>query len=63
MSSFFEIQSLRYRNMLPLFELEYTFDDPDDPATVTVFPSDGGDITTSWITIDVAHTVDLSDVQ
>jgi hypothetical protein len=36
----------------PEFELDYRFDDREDPRELTVFPSGpDGDITTEWITV------------
>lgn len=46
----------------PDFELSFAVDDEDDPSEVTVFPEDGSTPTTTWITIDVEHAVDLEDV-
>jgi len=36
----------------PEFDLDYRFDDREDPRELTVFPSaPGGDVTTEWITV------------
>lgn len=48
---------------LPSFDLDYRFDDEDDPVEVTVFPSDAGDRTTEWLTVDATHAVPLEDVR
>ena len=49
---------------LPEFDLAYLFDDEDDPAEVTVFPSRfDDDLATHWITIDVSHAVPLDRVR
>lgn len=45
----------------PSFELTYAFDDSDEPTEVTVFPADRDDVTTTWISIDFDHAVDLRD--
>lgn len=47
---------------VPSFELSFAVDDEEDPSEVTVFPEDGATPTTTWITMDVEHTVDLEDV-
>ena len=48
---------------LPTFDLEYLFDDDEDPSEVTVFVDNAADLSTNWITIDAAHTVPLEDVR
>lgn len=52
------------RQELPEFELEYLFDDDEDPTTVTVFTGDeeSEDILTSWITIEEQYTIPLDEV-
>ncbi|WP_251329366.1 hypothetical protein [Haloplanus pelagicus] len=37
---------------LPEFELECLFDDPTDPAELTIFTPDTGRLATEWITAD-----------
>ena len=51
------------RSSFPTFELEYLFDDADDPAEVTVFSPDGEDVTTHWITIDIDAAVPIEAVR
>jgi hypothetical protein len=41
----------------PEFELESTYDDPDDPETATVHPSDFKNPTTEWLTIGAGFVV------
>lgn len=45
---------------LPTYALSYEFDDPVDPSSVTVFEPGPEHVTTHWITVDLAHAVDLS---
>ena len=47
---------------LPTFDLDYGFDDPDDPKWVTVFAPAAEDVATAWLTIDADHAVALEDV-
>lgn len=47
---------------LPTFDLDYGYDDPDDPTSVTVYAPNADDVCTTWITIDVHHAVPLEDV-
>jgi len=39
-------------------ELVYALDDESNPRRITVFPRETDDVTTTWITMDVAHAVD-----
>lgn len=49
---------------LPVFDLDYLFDDRDHPTEVTVFPAeDTFDISTNWITIDIDHAVPLDRIR
>lgn len=43
----------------PDFDLEYLFDDQDDPTEVTIFSPGNDDITTHWLTIDVDSAVSI----
>ena len=43
----------------PAAELAFAVDDADAPTEVTVYPEDDVDVTTTWLTIDVDHVVDL----
>lgn len=45
----------------PTVGLTHAFDEVEDPTEVTVFPETSPDVTTTWITIDVDHVVDLGD--
>ena len=47
---------------LPTFDLDFGFDDPDEPGEVTIFAPDSGAITTTWLSIDVRFAVSLDDV-
>lgn len=48
----------------PEFALHYRFDDPADPTELTIYPvTDFEDITTTWLTIDAEHAVDLEDLR
>ncbi|MDY6817811.1 MAG: hypothetical protein SVG88_04040 [Halobacteriales archaeon] len=48
----------------PEFELEYLYDDPDDPAEVTIFlDADEADLSTHWITIDRSSAVPIEDTR
>lgn len=46
----------------PVFDLSYTVDDDESPATVTVFSERPEELSTCWLSIDVEHAVDLADV-
>lgn len=48
---------------LPDFDLEYLFDDDEDPTEVTVFVDNAADLSTNWITIDAGHAVALEEVR
>ena len=43
----------------PEVELTYAFDDDADPRTVTLYPANRTEDTTTWITVDVDHAFDL----
>lgn len=45
----------------PGVRLAFALDDEDDPTEVTVYPERCADVTTTWITVDVEHAVDLRD--
>lgn len=47
---------------LPVFDLDYGFDDPDDPKSVTVFAPDAEDVATTWLSIDARYAIPLEDV-
>lgn len=47
---------------LPEFELEYIWDDPDDPSKVTVFSTENNNPETEWLMADQDTVVPLSDV-
>lgn len=53
-------RSVSGKDDLPEFDLEYYYDDPDDPEEVTVFHPNSADMTTTWITANIDHTVPLS---
>lgn len=49
---------------LPTFELEYSYDDPEDPSQITVFPeSIKYDLSTNWITIDKDSAVSIEELR
>lgn len=48
---------------LPDYELEYLFDDDEEPTEVTVFVDNATDLSTNWITVDADHAVPLEDVR
>jgi hypothetical protein len=48
---------------LPQFDLEYLFDDDDDPTEVTVFADDPESLSTQWITVDRSAAVPLEEVR
>ena len=50
------------RDELPRFDLEFRFDDPDDPREVTLYVDDSAHRTTSWITVSAEHCVPLDEV-
>lgn len=50
------------KDELPAFELDYGFDDPDDPGEVTIYAPDAETVTTSWISIEARRAVSLEDV-
>lgn len=43
-------------------DLLYAVDDESDPRSVTVYPRDPDDVTTTWLTMDVEHAVDLAEM-
>lgn len=46
----------------PEFELNYLFDDADNPTEVTVFPGNEDEkLSERWISVDVTHAVALED--
>ncbi len=45
----------------PEFRLESTYDNPEDPETVTVHPGDSEDATTEWLTIDAGFAVPVEE--
>jgi hypothetical protein len=48
----------------PEFDLDYRFDDPEDPGEVTVFPArEDADITTEWITVATGDAVSLREIK
>ncbi|MFB6300281.1 MAG: hypothetical protein ABEH65_08490 [Halobacteriales archaeon] len=48
----------------PEFELEYLYDDPDDPAEVTIFlDADEADLSTHWITVDRSSAIPIEDIR
>lgn len=47
---------------LPEVELAHAFDDDADPRYVTVYPAHRTDVTTTWLTVDVEHAVDLAEM-
>ena len=46
---------------LPTYALDYEFDDPVEPTTVTVYEPGPEHVTTHWMTADLASAVDLLD--
>lgn len=46
---------------LPTFELDFGFDDPDDPEELTIF-APGERVTTRWISVDARHAVPIEAV-
>ncbi|MFB6229243.1 MAG: hypothetical protein ABEH88_11955 [Halobacteriales archaeon] len=51
----------RSLDLPPEFELESTYDDPDDPEMVTVHPSDSENPTTEWLTIDAGFVLAIGE--
>lgn len=47
---------------LPTFDLTYLTDSDDDPTEVTLFPADGENFISKWITIDIDHSIPLEEV-
>jgi hypothetical protein len=48
----------------PTFDLDYRFDDPDDPTEVTVFSGqDDADIMTEWITVDATDALPVPETR
>lgn len=47
---------------LPTFDLEFKYDDHDEPGAVTVFDSDAEEITTAWISAAVDDAVSLDQI-
>ena len=43
-------------------DLVHALDDESAPRTVTVYPRDPDDVTTTWLTVDVEHAVDLAEM-
>lgn len=50
------------KDELPTFELEYGFDDPDDPEEVTIYDPGTETVRTSWLSIEAGHAVSIGDV-
>lgn len=48
---------------LPQFDLEYLFDDDDDPTEVTIFADDPESLSTQWITVDRSSAIPLEEVR
>ena len=48
---------------LPQFDLEYLFDDDDNPTEVTIFADDPETLSTQWITVDREVAVPLDEVR
>lgn len=47
--------------VLPRFDLHARFDDPNDPASVTVSPTDADDPSTEWLTVDVGYVIPIEE--
>jgi len=47
----------------PQFELEWLYDDADDPSQVTVFPRDTERSATEWISVDCDSAIPLDEVR
>lgn len=63
MSSAGEVRGFRgEKDDPPAFELDYGFDDPDDPGEVTIYEPDAESVTTSWITVEARYAVPIEDV-
>jgi hypothetical protein len=43
-------------------DLEWLFDDPDDPSEITVFTPRGERTATEWITVDAATAVSVDEI-
>lgn len=43
----------------PRFDLECVYDDPSNPATLTIFSPESENLTTEWVTVDRASAVPL----
>ncbi|MUV90596.1 hypothetical protein GJ629_12365 [Halapricum sp. CBA1109] len=46
----------------PAYDLTFAYDDPEDPATVTIYPESATDRTT-WLSVDADHAVSLADAR
>ena len=42
-------------------ELAFGVDDPDTPTEVTVYPVTAENVTTTWLTVDADHVLDLTE--
>lgn len=51
----------RARGILDV-DLEWLFDDPDDPSEVTVFTPRGERTATEWITVDAATAIPIDEI-
>lgn len=51
-----------WQSELPCFPLSYRFDDPHEPATVTVYDPAAAELTTSWISADATVAVSLDEI-
>jgi hypothetical protein len=47
---------------LPTFGLSYDVEDRENPTQVTVYAERLDEISTRWLTIDIAHAVGLTDI-
>lgn len=47
----------------PTFELECLYDDPTDPAELTVYAPEAERLATEWVTVDRSAAVSLEEIR
>jgi hypothetical protein len=50
------------RDGLPTFELDYRYDDPENPAEVTLYEAAAEERTTTWVTASVEDAISVDSV-
>ena len=48
---------------MPTFELEWRYDDPSDPAELTVYDPEADRLATEWVTVDRSTAVSFDRIR